>query len=145
MKKIMKSLKGKWNSRTVREQLFILWGLLLISFFLDGLNCKYLAMQYHCLEEDLALVTNFYWLSPVFGIVDLLLSILIFKKTILDLEFGKIHLYICPHFKTFEKDFEIVIPVIMRGANTLLAKVLSLYIMAVSICSLIIDLFKFFK
>lgn len=142
MKRTLKNLKEKWNCRTLREQLLILWILLGISFLLDELNCRFLTMQYNCRMEELLYVTDFYWLSPVFGIVDLIIGILIFKKTFISLDIT-IHRFVFnrPNYTTFEFS----VPVITRGINTLLSKGLSLYVIAISICSLMTDVVKFLK
>lgn len=136
MKKTLKNLKEKWNYRTEREKLAILWILLGISWILDSLHCQILAMHYNCQLEDLLLVMDFYWLSPVFGIIDLLLSILIIKKT-------RLRMHITIHHFVFNHAYVISVPVI-RGARTLLEKGLAIYIAAISVVSLMIDALKFF-
>lgn len=142
MKRTLKNLKEKWNCRTLREQLLVLWVSLGISFLLDELNCIFLTIQYNCRMEDLLYVTDFYWLSPVFGIVDLIIGILIFKKTFISLDITTYRfIFNLPNYTTFEFS----VPVITRGISTLLSKGLSLFVIAISICSLMTDVVKFLK
>ena len=136
MKKTLKNLKEKWECRTIREQLEILWEILAISWLLDSMHCQILAMQYNCRMENLLYVTDFYWLSPVFGIIDLLLSILIIKKTRFRMRCVVYHI-------VFNHKFEVSMPVI-KGIVASITKLLAIYIAICSCFSLLVDIFKFF-
>lgn len=78
--KTWKKLKEKWCTRTLNEQLKILWKLLVISLVLDALHCRFLSTKYNCRMENLLIIVDFYWLSVAFGIIDLVLGILILKE-----------------------------------------------------------------
>lgn len=138
MKKALNELKEKWNCRTRKEQILILWIIIGIFFLLDGLNCNMLAMKYNCQVEEISQVIGFYWLSPVFGIVDFVLALLIFKKTKVDIEITLNQVFY-NGFNFSESSF--TIPTVTKGAETLLSKGLSFTLMAASVISLIPDVF----
>lgn len=139
MKKLMRGLKERWNERTVIEQILILWGIFAISLFLDATNCKWMAFIYNCDPEELLYTTEFYILSPIFGIVDLILGWCILKKAVANLKKEVYHIILNFGFKVFEFD-------IPRGRQFLysMSATMSMLVIAISVCSLIVDVIKFF-
>lgn len=133
----MKILKTYWNERTRNEkELIVLWSSFIISFLLDEINCTYLAWQYNCSVSDLWKITDFYWLSPIFGIIDLLIGISIFRKVKVSSEIV-VRQFV---FNFSGKSFIISVPKI----NGLTQKALSVIVIIISVCSLIGDIGKFF-
>lgn len=57
-----------------------LWLMFFISLSADKWHCNYLAQKYQCEVAELLFKTPFYWLSVLFGVVDLLLGISIWRR-----------------------------------------------------------------
>ena len=115
-----------------RKTIALLWGLLLVSIILDSFHCNILALIYNCKVGELLYVSDFYFLSPIFGLVDLAIALIILKKS-------RVEESIQYCIMLYEKN-QITIPVIKHIAQIFLA----IFVAGVSICSLIVDVIKFF-
>ena len=142
MKSTLKNFKERLRRPASTKQLTILWILLGLSFLADYLNVMFLSRQYNCTPKELLYVSGFYWLSPLFGLVDLIIGYIIFKKTIV-----YINLYVHDFVfnGNYNKPLRIVIPKIIKYDYHSISKMLSIIIMAISILSLASDIVKIFK
>lgn len=126
----------------------------LVMFVLDEIRCRYLAMQHGCAVSELYETVGFYWLSPVFGIVDLMIGCLLLLKTI--------HNSVCYIPKeydvlTVEKSFlwgntlhtfSFTVENLYNNLENIrfwINVLLSTFICLLSIVSLIMDVYLFFK
>lgn len=125
-------IKIERTKNTQRRVIATLWGILLVSLLFDGFHCNILAWMYNCTVEELIHVTDFYILSPIFGLVDLTVALILLKKLRVKESIG-----CC--IELYERN-QITIPVIKHLAQILLA----IFVAIVSVCSLAMDLVKFF-
>lgn len=141
----MKNTSEKFKERLRRpasnKQLTMLWMLFGISLLLDCLYVIYFSHQYNCSASQLLYVRDFNWISPVFGIVDLLIGYIIFKKTIIHIN---LNVYDFIFNGNANKRIRIVIPKIIRYDYHSVSKMLSVIVIATSLLSLAIDFVKFF-
>lgn len=126
-----------------RLRLKKLWTLVLLSLIADSFCCNYLAMTNHCKVSEIYEVVGVWWLSPIFGLFDLIIGLLILYKALQNYH----------EFLNGNNCTTIKIPLtakshfLVENADKLIFK-LNLYggvfISAVSIASLILDVRLFF-
>ncbi len=124
-----------------------LWLMLFISWSADKWHCNYLSQKYQCEAAELLFKTPFYWLSVLFGVVDLLLGIAIFRR-------ATIKYYACSkewELFSYSYENENFLGTIMDKRTVKIVvnawgveKLASTYIILISVCSLIVDIIKFF-
>lgn len=69
----------KMEDRKIKKTRW-LWLMFFISFSADKWHCNYLAQKYQCEVAELLFKTPFYWLSVLFGVVDLILGVFIWRR-----------------------------------------------------------------
>lgn len=117
-----------------------LWLMLFISWFVDTCHCNYLAQKYQCELAELLFKTPFYWLSVLFGVVDLLLGISIWqrattKQYFQPMEWNVVSLEYELDFIPYKLSFSI--------DPWKFEKFASAYFSFISVCSLVVDMIKF--
>lgn len=67
------------KERKIRKTRWM-WLIFSISWYADTLHCEYLSQKYQCEQVELLFKVPFYWLSVLFGVVDLILGIGIWNR-----------------------------------------------------------------
>lgn len=113
----------------------------LLMFTMDKIHCDYLASQYNCAVSELYSVVGFYWLSPVFGIIDLILGIMILLKS---------HYNLANEVKIIIVELPIMNSTLQAGVNLSwlkrkLSRLFGGFIIFISVASLILDVMLFLQ
>lgn len=131
MSKELIKVEGTTNKKQ-RNTVAILWGILIVSFLLDSFHCNILALIYNCRVEELIHVSDFYILSPIFGLLDLTVGIMLLKKL-------KVIESINCCIELYDEN-QLTIPVKVQMLQILIA----IFVVIISVCSLLTDVWKFF-
>lgn len=132
------------KEREIKETRW-LWLMLFISWFADKWHCDYLAQTYQCEATELVFKTPFYWLSVLFGVVDLLLGVLIWRRATTKHRFiPKKWEFLSISSKT-EKTDKSKTELEIRGSIDLwkLEMYMAAFVILISVTSLVVDVIKF--
>jgi len=127
------------EERTIKKTRW-LWLMLFISWTIDTCHCNYLAQKYQCELSELLFKIPFYWLSILFGVVDLFLGISIWKR-------ATTKQYVQPtEWNVFSMEYSIdYIPqklsITVDPWRT--EKLATAYVIFISVGSLLVDVIKF--
>lgn len=117
-----------------------LWLIFLISWTADKWHCEYLAQKYQCKVADLLFILPAYGLSVFFGVVDLLLGIIIFQRATIKQNVLHTEWQIASFsYQTDDDNYEVK----LSCQPYKLEKWVAIYIIFISVCSLVVDAIKF--
>ena len=127
------------EERTIKKTRW-LWLMLFISWTIDTCHCNYLAQKYQCELSELLFKIPFYWLSVLFGVVDLFLGISIWKR-------ATTKQYVQPtEWNLFSMEYSIdyitqKLSITVDPWRT--EKLATAYVILISVGSLLVDVIKF--